>query len=332
MKDGARIEAWVKRGKEEPVRLAMYLNNEGIDEVALRNDPEYSRMRVLWDELRSSVLVSYGATRNLTKDEETRNRSLAVEVRRQMTLFDPLTRIADVDVLINGGSQAKRRSLQRLLEEVIDQEEMGVSAQGDRLVFGRLGTKVDAVDLPDGFRSTVAWLADLCSAWHDSAPPDMPRETDPSEITAIVLLDEIDLHLHPSMSRYIVPALRKALPRVQFIVSTHSPLVLSNFDRAELVLLEADEKGLVGTREPDRQVFAFGMDEIYKWLMRTPPRSSVIDAKVRSGDDPNVAPYLYQSPGNQSGQPGVNEADSKLLVDDLESLLKEVKEKGDRPR
>jgi predicted ATPase len=327
--DGARIEAWVRRGSDRPIRLAMYLNAEGVDERALRQDRDYPAMKEVWDELRSSVLVSYGATRNLTQDEDTRNESLAIQTKRQMTLFDPLTRMADVELLIKGGDALRRRTLQRLLETVIDKEEMGVSSTGDRLVFGREGTLVDAIDLPDGFRSTVAWLADLCAAWHQSAPPHKPRTSDPSAIGGIVLIDEIDLHLHPSLARSIVPALRKALPRVQFIVSTHSPLVLSSFDRAELIVLEADPEGLVGTRELDRQVFAFSMDEIYKWLMRTPPRSSVMEEKVATGDDRNVASYLYQSGGSATNQ-GVNEADSKLLVSDLEELLKDVKQKAER--
>ncbi len=326
----ASIEAWVRHGNEQATRLAMHLNAEGIDEHKLRDESDYQSMRQLWDKMKSEVLVSYGAARNLTQDEDTRNQSLAIQVRRQMTLFDPLTRIADVDVLIKGGKEPQRRTLQRLLEQVIDKEEMGVSVQGERLVFGRKGTKVDAIDLPDGFRSTVAWLADLCAAWHESAPSNTARLTDPSQITGIVLLDEIDLHLHPSLSRSIVPALRRALPRVQFVVSTHSPLILSSFDRSELIVLEANEEGVVSTRELDRQLFAFSMDEVYKWLMRTPPRSTVMEEKIAQGDDSNVASYLYQSAGRSPGHEGVNEADSKLLVNDLERLLKDVKEKGER--
>jgi hypothetical protein len=114
---------------------------------------------------------------------------------------------------------------------------------------------------------------------------------------------------------------------VQFIVTTHSPLVLGSFDRNELIVLEADEQGLVSTRTLDRQVFGFSMDEIYKWLMRTPPHSSVLEQKVAQGDDPNLASYLYQAPALSATHGGVNAADSELLVNDLERLLKDVKSK-----
>jgi len=323
----AKIELWVRRNKESVVRIAIPLNKEGIDEFTLRSETDYSNMRQVWEEMKSTLLVSYGAARNLTQEEEKKHESQAKQVRRQMTLFDPLTRIADVEVVVKGGSgnEKKRRTLQRLLEKLLDKEELRVWSEGDRLTFGRTGTRVEAMELPDGFRSTVAWLADLCSAWHDNAPEGFERETDPERISGIVLLDEIDLHLHPSMARSIVPRLRESLPLVQFIVTTHSPLVLGSFDRNELIVLEGDEQGVVSTRLLDRQVFGFSMDEIYKWLMRTPPHSSVLEEKIASGDDPNLASYLYQSAGVTSEQPGVNAADSQLLVNDLERLLKDVK-------
>jgi hypothetical protein len=329
--DSAKIEAWIRLNGESLTRVAIPLFKEGVDEVALRSDPDYSKMRQLWEDMKTSVLVSYGAARNLSQDEERKHESQASRVQRQMTLFDPLTRIADVEVLVKAGAgnENKRRTLKRLLEKILDKDELQVWTEGDRLKFGRTGTRVDAIDLPDGFRSTVAWLADLCAAWHDSAPEGSSgRDTDPSRMTGIVLIDEIDLHLHPSMARSIVPRLREVLPHVQFIVTTHSPLVLGSFDFNELIVLEADEQGVVSTRSLDRQVFGFSMDEIYKWLMRTPPHSTVLEEKAERGDDPNLASYLYQSPAISSDHAGVNAEDSQLLVNDLERLLKDVKSRG----
>lgn len=52
----------------------------------------------------------------------------------------------------------------------------------------------------------------------------------PLEGTGIVLIDEIDLHLHPGKQTEILPKLMRAFPGLQFIVTTHSPLVLNNMD------------------------------------------------------------------------------------------------------
>lgn len=159
---GAKIEAWVRLDGGDAVRIALFLNGDGIDEVTLHNDKDYARMKGIWDQTKSLTFVSYGAARNLSQEEETRHESAAVQVQRQMTLFDPMTRVADVRVLVKSenGSERVRRTLERLMNAVIPAEELGVSLEDNRLLFGRTDTKVDAVDQPDGFRSTIAWLAD----------------------------------------------------------------------------------------------------------------------------------------------------------------------------
>jgi len=64
----------------------------------------------------------------------------------------------------------------------------------------------------------------------------------------IVLIDEIDLHLHPKWQRMILPKLRKLFPIVQFVVTTHSPFVLQSVEKAQVVVLPSMESwnGLSG--------------------------------------------------------------------------------------
>jgi predicted ATP-binding protein involved in virulence len=186
-------------------------------------------------------------------------------------------------------------------------------AKSGRLTFFQNKAQVEAVELPDGFRSTVAWLADLCAAWHLTAPTEKTRGSDPSKICGLVLLAEIDLHLHPSLQRTLIPCLRSALPNVQFIVTTHSPLVLSSFDRTELVVLDQQHQ----VRVLDRQIFAFSTDQVYQWLMDTSPQSSVLEEKLREHKDPNLALYLYQSEK-------INEHQAKDLLKEDEGRLKRL--------
>ena len=107
-------------------------------------------------------------------------------------------------------------------------------------------------------------MADLCAAWCEKFP-ERARKGRPQDIDALVLIDEIDLHLHPSLQRILVPRLRETLPRVQWVVSTHSPLILSCFDSAEIVALDRTEPG--GIRFLDRQILGFSTDEIYQLLL-----------------------------------------------------------------
>jgi len=64
----------------------------------------------------------------------------------------------------------------------------------------------------------------------------------------IVLVDELDLHLHPKWRREFVRALKRTFPRVQFVATTHSPLVLAGLDEDEVWLLESGARGSVRAR------------------------------------------------------------------------------------
>lgn len=79
--------------------------------------------------------------------------------------------------------------------------------------------------LSSGFSSIMAVYADLITKVS-------LRAIEPDELTGIVLIDEIDAHLHVSLQKKILAFLKKAFPKVQFIVSTHSPFVVSSVDDA----------------------------------------------------------------------------------------------------
>ncbi|MFN5988863.1 MAG: AAA family ATPase [Dolichospermum sp.] len=72
-----------------------------------------------------------------------------------------------------------------------------------------------------------------------------PSIINPSELlekgTGIILIDEIDLHLHPQWQRIVIPSFRQTFPNCQFIVTTHSPQVLSGVNRENVFILEDSE-------------------------------------------------------------------------------------------
>jgi predicted ATP-binding protein involved in virulence len=89
--------------------------------------------------------------------------------------------------------------------------------------------------LSDGIRTMISLIADLafrCICLNSSSGLDSPLNS-----SGIVMIDEIDLHLHPRWQQRVLHSLRQAFPRVQFIVTTHSPQVLSTVDRTAIRLL-----------------------------------------------------------------------------------------------
>lgn len=84
--------------------------------------------------------------------------------------------------------------------------------------------------LGDGYRGSAGVVLDLLGNAFKAG-----RWGESQEIRAIVLIDEVEEHLHPRWQKTIIPGLRKAFPDVQFIATTHSPLSLVNLEESEIV-------------------------------------------------------------------------------------------------
>jgi len=77
-------------------------------------------------------------------------------------------------------------------------------------------------DLSDGYKTLLSLVIDLSSRFA-KANPDSP---DPLQDEAIVMIDEVDLHLHPSWQKRVVGDLLRTFPNTQFILTTHSPFIV----------------------------------------------------------------------------------------------------------
>ena len=91
-------------------------------------------------------------------------------------------------------------------------------------------------ELGFGYQTTLTWLTDFCKRMFEL----YPDAENPLQEEAVVLVDEIDLHLHPKWQRDLVPTLSKIFPKVQFIVTTHSPHVLQSMEDVNLYVLRRD--------------------------------------------------------------------------------------------
>jgi predicted ATP-binding protein involved in virulence len=95
--------------------------------------------------------------------------------------------------------------------------------------------------LSDGYRNVVAMVANI--AWRACALNPHLRERAPALAEGVVLIDEIDLHLHPKWQRRVLGDLQRAFPRLQFIVTTHSPFIVQSLADGQLVNLDLDVPG-----------------------------------------------------------------------------------------
>ena len=105
--------------------------------------------------------------------------------------------------------------------------------------------------LSGGYRIVLALAADLARRMAQGNP----HLADPLESEAVVLIDEVDLHLHPKWQQRILVDLRRAFPNTQFIVSTHSPQVLTTVPPEQIVELRRDEGRIVAERSSSAPTF-----------------------------------------------------------------------------
>ena len=101
--------------------------------------------------------------------------------------------------------------------------------------------------LSGGYQSILAVAADI--AWCLVRHQDLP-ETRADTLEAVVLIDEVDLHLHPSWQQRVLPDLARTFPNVQFVVSTHSPQVLTTVRPEHVVELAVEDGRVVAGGSP----------------------------------------------------------------------------------
>lgn len=105
------------------------------------------------------------------------------------------------------------------------------SQSGERSVL-------DLGQLSDGYRALIAVVLDFARRLAQAHP----TWEKPLEAPGILLIDEIELHLHPRWQQTVIPSLRSAFPNTQLIIATHSPAVLTTVRREHLRLLGADHR------------------------------------------------------------------------------------------
>ena len=111
-----------------------------------------------------------------------------------------------------------------------------------------------------GTQSVIQWLAHLLIGY--AAYYDFPENL--AEKPGVLIIDEIDAHLHPSWQRRIIPALTSHFPNLQIFCSTHSPLMLAGLKAGQVQLLQRDESNRVTVSRNEVDISGWSADEILR--------------------------------------------------------------------
>jgi predicted ATPase len=183
------------------------------------------------------VVLGYGPRRYFDPRRSNNPNSDHVRVR---TLFDPTAALPYPGRWLDQLDEHQFNEVAKMMRIVLslsDEDEL-VRDIDDRICVSLGGDPIPLERLSEGYRSVFALVADVAR--------ELLREFRSLEdAEAVVLIDEIDTHLHPRWKMRVMSSLRRALPGVQFIVTTHDPLCLRGMDDGEVVVLQRNETGRI---------------------------------------------------------------------------------------
>jgi hypothetical protein len=117
--------------------------------------------------------------------------------------------------------------------------------------------------LSQGTQSVMQWLTYLLAGYarYYGYPTNL------AEQPGVVMIDEIDAHLHPAAQRRIIPVLQQHFPRLQICCSTHSPLMLAGLQASQMQLLSRNRHGQVTVSRNQTDVVGWSADEILRGFL-----------------------------------------------------------------
>jgi predicted ATP-binding protein involved in virulence len=168
--------------------------------------------------------------------------------------------------------EAVRQAISSLLGDNVSNLRVRRNPLG--MTMTKQGQELNIHQLSDGETGLLVLAADLARRLAIANP----SLADPLQGNGVVLIDEIELHLHPAWQRKVIPALKRMFPNCQFIVTTHSPQVISEVKPEGIYILERTDEGIVAQR-PDS---SYGRDtnRILEDLMDTPARPQEIKERL----------------------------------------------------
>lgn len=184
---------------------------------------------------------------------------------------DEVIHARDLDDLdyVDPALNCVRKAIEAMIGDVSN---LRVKRNPVRMVVDKSGKEIRVDMLSDGEKCTLALLGDLARRLILANP----SADNPLEGEGIVLIDEIELHMHPNWQRRILHVLNEVFPNIQFIITTHSPQVLgevnTDFDIVSLIL---DNNGNGTALTNISRMDGFDSNMILEEYMATPSESKV---------------------------------------------------------
>ena len=309
------------RGNEESVnhlikstrnRMKLLIKDNNGDEYRYtKNDNNYKN------------IIAYGVHRSRYKGNKNIKGYLGL-FESELVLNNIETWLKDLRIaeLENSETSTSLEVVKKMLNEILDENIDDIKI-GKEVVFIERGSEVTINELSEGYKSVIIWVGDLLSRLSELQPNVQLIQ----EFRGVVLVDEIDLHLHPKWGYSIVQKLRTWFPNIQFIFTTHSPTVILGASKDAIFFKLYKEDGISKISQP--------VDNIKNLMansVATSPLFNLDDAKARYSDEDidTSDDFLYSKIHKQVAQhnrdKGITEKDIfKMIGETLKELTKNEK-------
>lgn len=277
------------------------------DNEKLRAAPVESYWKSMYDDSSPAFFViGYGASRRVesaqTYDEGSRRRTRGLRYQRIAGLFEETVTLAPLNTwlpLVEKEAPRRYQEVKNLINELLPEECRFSGRQEDgEYLFEYQDIPVPYSALSDGYRAYIGWVTDLL---YHLVNLKIGKGDRLNQQRGIVLLDEVDLHLHPEWQRMVVPRLARALPALQFFLTTHSPIVAGTVASQSILLAEFTDEREAVLRTLTEQIHGLSAEQIllssYFNLATTRAEDTEtelqrLERRVRAGDREASLEYM----------------------------------------
>ncbi|NWE72082.1 AAA family ATPase [Pseudomonas gingeri] len=258
----------VEMSRRKVLELLARLEQRGgsLDRLHLESTPKNPVVELLDDDTSPAFfVVGYGATRRVETGDyspSSARRLRGLRYQRIASLFEDQFALRPIEAWLprlKARSPARWDEVIELMNRVLpDNIRFFGEYSDDQYLFDFEGMTTPFMSLSDGYKSFIAWVSDLIGYLSDVALDGMPLD----EVTGMVLVDEIDLHLHPQWQRSIVSTLADAFPRLQFIFTTHSALVAGTVSRQNVYVTDTAEDGTATVERLNENLYGRSVEQL----------------------------------------------------------------------
>ncbi len=255
--------------RRDTLALGATIRRRGsVELIEPEGDSDHRLEPLYYEESPAFFIAGYGAMRRVDQDgsrfdSPSRQKLRGPRYERVASLFEDHYALSPLNGWLPEWQMRDPRRFSEVVSLIGRLLPKGLKFTGDmeggEFVFHAHGVAIPFGALSDGYRAYLGWISDLLSHMCVACSLDMSL----LDCEGVVMVDEIDLHIHPEWQRTIVPQIARTLPHLQFIFTTHSPLVVGSLEK-ENIWLVARRGRQPALSRPDEEVYGLSADQILR--------------------------------------------------------------------